>query len=209
MAASNAADAHIAPSLHRSVAAPIGMIAARATQRICIQATNAPGDAFQSSPAIKSGWAPAQLHGRSRNAAHVMMSSLCVTAVAAIAYLIFGFAWQGFAGGPARLMYISGRPWSWAGAQPLFMAGLDWNASPGALVAWMQILCVALAAIIPIGAATERWRLGAMCASAALLAAITYPLFGHAAWGGGWLAQLGANYGLGQGFVDSGGSGVI
>jgi len=147
--------------------------------------------------------------GRSRNAAHVMMSSLCVTAVAAIAYLIFGFAWQGFAGGPARLMYISGRPWSWAGAQPLFMAGLDWNASPGALVAWMQILCVALAAIIPIGAATERWRLGAMCASAALLAAITYPLFGHAAWGGGWLAQLGANYGLGQGFVDSGGSGVI
>src|SRR5579871_1070192 len=63
MAASNAADAHIAPSLHRSVAAPIGMIAARATQRICIQPTKAPGAAFQSSPAIKSGWAPAQLHG--------------------------------------------------------------------------------------------------------------------------------------------------
>ena len=28
-------------------------------------------------------------------------------------------------------------------------------------------------------------------------------------WGGGWLAQLGANYGLGQGFLDSGGAATI
>jgi Amt family ammonium transporter len=73
----------------------------------------------------------------------------------------------------------------------------------------MQIFCAGLAALIPLGAAAERWRLGAMCASAALLAGFTYPLFAHWAWGGGWLAQLGMNYGLGRGFVDAGGSGVI
>ena len=33
---------------------------------------------------------------RSRNAAHVMMSSLCIVSVAAAAYFVCGFAFQGF-----------------------------------------------------------------------------------------------------------------
>jgi Amt family ammonium transporter len=37
----------------------------------------------------------------------------------------------------------------------------------------------------------------------------TYPLFAHWVWGGGWLAQLGVNYGLGHGFVDAGGASSI
>jgi len=45
--------------------------------------------------------------------------------------------------------------------------------------------------------------------STVLLAGWTYPLFAHWVWGGGWLEQLGANYGLGQGFVDAGGSSTI
>jgi Amt family ammonium transporter len=66
-----------------------------------------------------------------------------------------------------------------------------------------------LSALIPIGGAAERWRLGSTCASTAILAGITYPLFAHWAWGGAWLATLGTDYGLGRGFVDAGGSGVI
>ena len=73
----------------------------------------------------------------------------------------------------------------------------------------MQILCVALAGLIPTGGASERWRLGPMCASTAVISGFTYPLFAHWAWGGGWLAELGTNYGLGRGFVDAGGSGAI
>jgi Amt family ammonium transporter len=42
-----------------------------------------------------------------------------------------------------------------------------------------------------------------------LLAGITYSVFAHWVWGGGWLAQLGTNYGLGQGFLDAGGSATI
>ncbi len=146
---------------------------------------------------------------RARNAAHVMMSALCVTGVAAAAYCICGFAWQGVAGGPAHTLSIGGKPWDWLAAQPFFLAGTDWNGSPASLVAGMQLFSVALAGLIPLGAAAERWRLGAICGSAALLAGITYPLFAHWAWGGGWLAQLGFNYGLGHGLVDSGGSGAI
>jgi Amt family ammonium transporter len=66
-----------------------------------------------------------------------------------------------------------------------------------------------LAAMIPLGAAAERWRLRACCASTAVFAAITYPLFAHWTWGGGWLARLGANFHAGDGFLDSGGASVV
>ncbi len=147
--------------------------------------------------------------GRSRNAAHFMMSALCVVGVAAGTYFVCGFSWQGWISGPAHAVSVGGKPWSWIASQEWFWRGLDLNGSPASLTAWMQLLCVALAALIPLGAAAERWRLGSLCASAALLAGITYPVFAHWSWGGGWLAQLGVNYGLGRGFVDAGGSGAI
>ena len=147
--------------------------------------------------------------GRARNAAHVMVCSLCGVAVAAGAYFVFGFSWEGVIGGPAYFFKVGGKEWNWVAAQPLFWRGLDLTGSPASLAASMQMLSVAVAALIPLGAAAERWRLGAMCASTAVLAAFTYPLFAHWTWGGGWLAQLGVNYGLGHGFVDAGGSSTI
>ncbi len=47
--------------------------------------------------------------GRSRSAAHTMLTSLCVIAIAAITYVVFGFAWQGAAGGP-RTLSLSAAP---------------------------------------------------------------------------------------------------
>jgi Amt family ammonium transporter len=41
------------------------------------------------------------------------------------------------------------------------------------------------------------------------MGALTYPLFANWAWGGGWLAQLGTNLGLGKGYADFAGSGVV
>ena len=38
---------------------------------------------------------------------------------------------------------------------------------------------------------------------------IIYPVYGNWVWGGGWLAKLGANYGLGHGHVDFAGSSVV
>lgn len=146
---------------------------------------------------------------RARNATHVLMCSLCVIGASAGAYFVCGFAIQGFIGGPAHIWTIGGKEWSWLASLPLFWRGVDWNGSPAALVIWAQLLSVALAALIPLGAAAERWRLGAACISAAVLAGFIYPLFAHWVWGGGWLAQLGVNYGLGAGFVDAGGSATI
>lgn len=147
--------------------------------------------------------------GRSRSAAHSMLASLCVVAVAALVYFACGFAWQGYLGRPAHAFTLAGKGWNWLAAEPLFLRGLKLDGSPASLTAWLQMLSVGLAALIPLGSGADRWRLPASCASTALLAGFTYPLFAHWVWGGGWLAQLGANYGLGHGFVDAGGGSSI
>ncbi|MGO9210709.1 MAG: ammonium transporter [Terriglobales bacterium] len=147
--------------------------------------------------------------GRSRSAAHSMLASLCVVAVAALVFFACGFAWQGYLGRPAHVVTLAGKGWNLLAAEPLFLRGLKLDGSPASLAAWLEMLSVGLAALIPLGSGADRWRLPASCASTALLAGITYPLFAHWVWGGGWLAQLGANYGLGHGFLDAGGSSSI
>ena len=146
---------------------------------------------------------------RLRSAAHSMLATLCVAGVAAVTYFVMGFSWQGYPGLPSHTLNIFGKEWSWLGAGHFFMRGVPLDGSRASLTALMQLFCVALAALIPLGAAAERWRLRACCLSTALLAGITYPLFAHWVWGGGWLARLGQNYGLGFGFLDAGGSSTL
>ena len=147
--------------------------------------------------------------GRSRSAAHSMMSAMCVLAVAALAYFVCGFSWQGLAGGPAHVVTVGGKEWNWIASLPFFFRHQALDGSPASLAALLGMFSVGLAALIPLGSGADRWRLGGCCASTALLAGCTYPLFAHWVWGGGWLAQLGTNYGLGRGFVDTGGAGTI
>lgn len=146
---------------------------------------------------------------RSRSAAHVMLASLCVFAVAAIVYVIFGFSWQGAPGRSAHVLMIGGKAWNWIAAEPFFLRGLRLDLSPTSLVLLLQMFSVGVAAMIPLGAGAERWKLGGSCASTILLAGWTYPLFAHWVWSEGWLSQLGSMYGLGKGFVDGGGAGTI
>jgi ammonium transporter, Amt family len=138
---------------------------------------------------------------RSRSAAHSVMSTLTVAAVAALVYVVCGFAWQGYPGQAAFALTVAGKQWNWIGAERFFLRGLDFEGSGAGLAACFGMFSAALAAIIPLGAGEERWRLGSAAASSALLAGWTYPLFAHWVWGGGWLAQLG--------FVDAGGTATI
>jgi Amt family ammonium transporter len=137
--------------------------------------------------------------GRTRSAAHSMLGSMTAIAVAALAYSLVGFAWEGIAGGPTRTLLIAGRHWDWLARAPFCLQGVF--APRAALEVLLQVFAVSLAALIPLSAGTDRWRLSASCFSTALLAAWTYPLFAHWVWGGGWLAQLG--------FLDAGGASTI
>ena len=63
-----------------------------------------------------------------------------------------------------------------------------------------QMVFMDTAATIVTGAAAERWKYVGVLHLSVFCGAFTYPLFGNWAWGGGWLSQLGANFGLGHGY---------
>jgi Amt family ammonium transporter len=55
----------------------------------------------------------------------------------------------------------------------------------------------------------ERWKWKAFVGWGLFCGAIFYPLFGAWTWGGGWLAKTWDTMGLGAGYVDFAGSGVV
>ena len=140
-----------------------------------------------------------------------MLATMCALGVAAIVFVALGSAWAGHAGGAAHLLYVGGVQVDWLGAEPLFASGLrsgGAGAVHGALELCFELFAVGLVAIIPISAGGDRWCLSAICAASAMVAAVMFPLFVHAAWGGGWLAQMPVLFGLPR-FMDLGGAGVI
>jgi Amt family ammonium transporter len=65
------------------------------------------------------------------------------------------------------------------------------------------------AATIPTGAMAERWRFTSFVIFSFILSTVMYPIYANWVWGGGWLSQLGHNFGLGHGHVDFAGSSVV
>jgi Amt family ammonium transporter len=147
--------------------------------------------------------------GRSHSSAHAMLSSLCVVSVAAIFYLFVGAGLMGYADEPGYGVTIARHGWNWFGSENFFLHHLDAGHAQSALTGALELFAVAMAALIPLSAGADRWRLGASSVSTALLASLLYPLFGHWVWGGGWLAQLGAQHGMGRGFLDMSGAGTV
>jgi Amt family ammonium transporter len=146
--------------------------------------------------------------GRSRSAAQAMLGNLAMVAVAAIAFALIGATFAGTPWNAGHVLQFSGKAWSWLGAAPWSLGGLG-SAHPQAQLAVLfEFLAVAMAVLLPWGSGADRWPLKAGCGAAALLAAIVFPLTAHWAWSG-WLAQLGANFGLGAGFLDGGGAGTV
>src|SRR5262245_48912503 len=103
--------------------------------------------------------------GRSRNAGHMMLASMCAIATAAGIYFICGFGFQGFPGRAGYSAVVAGKQWNWIAAEPWFFRGLKLNGSSADLAAWLGMLSAGLAALIPLGAGAERWRLGAISVS--------------------------------------------
>lgn len=144
--------------------------------------------------------------GRARSAAQSLLGCLTIIAVAAIAYAALGASLAG-PGGAA--FSLGGKTWSWIGFSPLFLSKLAASPLDAQLGVMFGLLGAALAGIIPWGAGADRLRLLAGCAAAAVLSGFVYPLFAHWAWGGGWLAHLGSDFSMGNGFLDAGGAATI
>jgi Amt family ammonium transporter len=157
---------------------------------------------------------------RVKNANHTYMMNFTVYACGLFAYWLIGFAIQmggaagnGNLGGLAslngeHLMTLFGTHWGIWGTQGMFLSGHTYDV--GVMVIFLfEMVFMDTALTIVTGAAAERWKFLTFCVSSVLMGAFTYPLFGNWAWGGGWLSALGSNLGLGHGYCDFAGSGVV
>ena len=147
--------------------------------------------------------------GRSRSAAQAMLGNLALIAVAAIVFAFIGASFTGSQGLKEVVLHAAGKPWSVLGLGPFLLRGLDAAAPQAQLSVLFQFLAVAMLVLLPWGSGADRWRLAAGCASAAVLAAIVFPLAAQWIWAGGWLAALGANFSVGAGFLDAGGAATV
>lgn len=158
---------------------------------------------------------------RAKNANHTMMMNVGVYGIGMFAYWVIGFAIQmGGVGGVANLggiptlssefaVNLFGKPFGLWGQTGMFLSQHgDYDVAVMVLFLF-QMVFMDTGATIPTGAAAERWKFAGFALTSFLFAAFTYPLFANWAWGGGWLSTLGTNFGLGKGYVDFAGSGVV
>ena len=157
---------------------------------------------------------------RAKNAGHTVTMNFLVYAIGMLAYWVLGFALQmggvgalGTLGGYDGLsgmfsITLGGHEWGLFGTKGFFLTGVAYNASVFAFFLF-QMVFMDTTLTIPTGALAERWKFSSFCIFTIFLGAIIYPVFGNWAWGGGWLSALGRNVGLGNGYVDFAGSGVV
>ncbi len=157
---------------------------------------------------------------RVKNANHTYMMNFFVYGCGLLAYWLIGFAIQmggaagnGNLGGlqPLALEHTTtlfGKTWGLFGGSGMFLSGHTYDV--GVMVIFLfQMVFMDTALTIVTGACAERWKFLTFAVSSVLMGAFTYPLFANWAWGGGWLAQMGTNIGLGKGYCDFAGSGVV
>jgi ammonium transporter, Amt family len=158
---------------------------------------------------------------RVKNANHTMMMNFMVYGVGMLAYWLIGFAIQ--EGGVGAILNLGsspvlshefvvtvfGKPFGLWGQGGYFLThGGSYDVFVMVLFLF-QMVFMDTALTIVTGTAAERWKYSAFLVSSFVMGAFTYPLFANWAWGGGWLANLGANFGLGHGYADFAGSGVV
>ena len=157
---------------------------------------------------------------RAKNAAHTMSMNFMVYPLGMLGFYICGFAimFGGFGalgtlGGYGSLnneitINLFGKELGIMGGTGFFLAGAHYDVAIFTMFLF-QMVFMDTTATIPTGSMAERWKFSSFMVYGVLVGAIIYPLYGNWVWGGGWLATLGKNFGLGHGHVDFAGSSVV
>ena len=157
---------------------------------------------------------------RAKNAVHTMGMNIMIYGIGMLGFWLCGFAFMfGGVGQVASLgmganlgnevtWNLFGKDFGILGYKGFFLTGSAYDVSVMTLFLF-QMVFMDTAATIPTGALAERWKFLAFAVYGLFISMIIYPVYGNWVWGGGWLSQLGANFGLGHGAVDFAGSGVV
>ena len=158
---------------------------------------------------------------RAKNANHTMMMNFMVYGVGMLAYWLIGFAIQmGGVGAVANLggspvlnseftITLFGKTFGLFGQNGFLLMHAGAYDVAVMVIFLFQMVFMDTALTIVTGSACERWKFSAFLLASFFMGAFIYPIFANWAWGGGWLANLGGNFGLGHGYCDFAGSGVV
>jgi Amt family ammonium transporter len=156
---------------------------------------------------------------RAKNVAHTMAMNFMIYPLGMIGFFICGFAFMfggvgtlGTLGGYDGLnnevsINLFGHAFGLFGGKGFFLSG-TYDVAVFALFLF-QMVFMDTTATIPTGSMAERWKYSSFFIYGIAVGTIIYPIYGNWVWGGGWLAQLGTQFGLGHGHVDFAGSSVV
>jgi Amt family ammonium transporter len=168
---------------------------------------------------------------RSKNSAHTFAMNFMIYPLGCLGFYLYGFAlgWGNVANGPSvpgwfhplgpgiavlnQGLGIDADPsgsgayhWGLVGTKGFALQGVD---DVGVMVLFFfMMVFMDTTATIPTGAMAERWAWKSFVIYG-LWVALPYCIYANWLWGGGWLSQMGVNWGLGHGAVDFAGSGVV
>lgn len=157
---------------------------------------------------------------RAKHVAHTMSMNFFIYVLGIIGFWACGFAIMfGGVGSIAALggtpgltheltLHLFGKSFGLFGAKGFFLNHSVYDVGIFALFLF-QMVFMDTTATIPTGAMAERWKFSAFAIYGLFISMIVYPIYGNWVWGGGWLSQLGTNFGLGHGVVDFAGSSVV
>lgn len=156
-----------------------------------------------------------------KNVAHTMGMNFLVYALGMFGFWVCGFAFM-FGGGlnaatlggaPGVIPHeytvtLFGHSFGLIGSVGFFLNSKVYDVGVFTLFLF-QMVFMDTTATIPTGSMAERWSFKSFLIFGLFISMFVYPLYGNWVWGGGWLSQLGVNFGLGHGMVDFAGSSVV
>jgi Amt family ammonium transporter len=170
---------------------------------------------------MQAGFAMAEAgFTQAKNAGHTMAMNFMIYGIGMLAYWICGFGLQmgGVGGGTLGStlgllnsefsIHLFGKTFGLFGTKGFFLSGVTYDTAIFTLFLF-QMVFMDTTATIPTGSMAERWTFKSFIVYGFFIAGIVYPLYANWIWGGGWLSQLGANFGIGHGTVDFAGSSVV
>ncbi|MGH7996578.1 MAG: ammonium transporter [Opitutaceae bacterium] len=157
---------------------------------------------------------------RAKNAGHTMAMNFMVYPMGMLGFYLCGFAFMfggtgaistmgGYAGLNHELgITLGGHFLGLLGWKGFLLKGAGYDTAAFALFLF-QMVFMDTTATIPTGGGAERWKFSAFMIYGCFIGSVMYPVFGNWVWGGGWLSQMGVNWGIGHGHVDFAGSSVV
>jgi len=170
---------------------------------------------------MQAGFAMAETgFTRAKNAGHTMAMNFMIYALGMLGFWLSGFALQMGGAGPFATLggggvldaeftiSLFGKEFGLFGTKGFFLSGDSYDVAVFTMFLF-QMVFMDTTATIPTGSMAERWSFKSFVIYGIIVGAVIYPLYANWVWGGGWLAKLGSNFGLGHGHVDFAGSSVV